>query len=396
MATRDQYDVLILGGFGHVGLPLGITLADGGLQVGLYDIDESKRSTIEAGRMPFLEEGAEPVLQRVMGRTLHVSDDLSDAAHSRSLLITIGTPVDEYLNPETRPLLDLAAHLLPHLQTGHHLILRSTVYPGTSRVLHDFFRRQGKVVHLSNCPERIVQGAAMRELRELPQIVSGFSEEAVARSQELFRRLGVETVVVEVEEAELAKLFLNAWRYIQFAVANQFYTMTEDCGVDYDRVHYAMTHRYARGNLPRPGFAAGPCLLKDTLQLAAAFQNRFQLGHAAMLVNEGLPNFLVQQLLHRRGCTLAGTRVGVLGMAFKADSDDTRDSLSYRLVKVLIFHGAEVLCSDEFVRDPSFVPKEELVERSSIIIVGVPHTAYRSLHVPPGKCTVDLWGILPR
>jgi UDP-N-acetyl-D-mannosaminuronic acid dehydrogenase len=251
-------------------------------------------------------------------------------------------------------------------------------------------------VHLAYCPERIVQGFAMRELRKLTQIVSGCTDEAVVAARELFEALGVTTITVAVGEAELAKLFSNAWRYIQFAIANQFFMIATEYGADYDRIYHAMTHQYERArDIPRPGFAAGPCLLKDTLQLAAFYDNHFQLGHAAMMINEGLPSFLVNHLKEVRGVNLLGARVGVLGMTFKADIDDVRDALSYKLVKILTFHGAQVVCSDEYVRDPSFVSKEEIVASCPTVIVGVPHAAYRTLSMPAGTCVVDLWNVLP-
>ena len=202
-------------------------------------------------------------------------------------------------------------------------------------------------------------------------------------------------IYVTIEEAALAKLFSNAWRYIQFAVANQFYMMATDLGVDYDAVRKAMVEGYGRAaGLPGAGFAAGPCLLKDTLQLAAFnTSNSFPLGQAAMHVNEGLPAFLVEQL--RRKYNLAKTRVGILGMTFKADIDDTRDALSYKLGKILRFHGATVSYSDEFATDPTFVSKEELVKNVDVVIVGVPHSAYKNLRVPPSVEIVDPWNVVP-
>lgn len=392
MSGENEYDVFIVGGFGHVGLPLGIVLADLGVKVGLYDIDISRRAIIESGRMPFIEHDAEPLLNRVLGKNLYISESLSGVGQAAVVVITVGTPVDEYLNPKLRPILDLAEQLSPHLRSGHCIILRSTVYPGTSHRLNEFFK--SLEVHLAYCPERIVQGHAIRELRKLPQIISGFTDEAVRASDRLFRRLGVETVPVTVQEAEFAKLFSNAWRYIQFAITNQLYMMATEHGADFDRIYHAMTHRYERAqDFPRPGFAAGPCLPKDTLQLAAFYGNHFQLGYAAMMVNEGLPGFLVEYL-RRDQVKLANTRVGILGMAFKADIDDTRDSLSYKLAKILRFHGAVVSCSDEFVKDPSFITKEELVATCPVVIVGVPHSAYRVLSVPDDSVLVDLWGVL--
>ena len=397
MAERDRarIDVLIIGGFGRVGLPLGITLADAGFRVLLHDVDASKRPLIEAGRMPFIEHEAEPMLQRVIGKTLRVAQGLADVAKAETVIITIGTPVDQHLNPMLKPMLELAEAMGAHLRDGQTVILRSTVFPGTTQRLQERFARRGLRVHLAYCPERIVQGEAIRELRTLTQIVSGCTEPAVLRAEALFQRLGVSTIRVTVQEAELAKLFSNAWRYIQFATANQFYMMATEQGADYARIYHAMTHRYERArDIPRPGFAAGPCLLKDTLQLAAFQDNQFPLGHAAMMVNEGLPRFLVRYLTETRRLTLAGARVGVLGMAFKANIDDTRDSLSYKLAKILRFHGAEVVCSDEHVQDPAFVSKETLIATCPIVIVGVPHAAYRQLAVPADTELLDLWGML--
>ena len=395
MRDQARFDLLIIGGFGHVGLPLGIALADAGLQVALYDLDTSKREAIEAGRMPFLEEGAEPLLKQVIGASLHVVGDLSAVTRARLVLITIGTPVDQYLNPKTKPILELAEHLSRYLRPDQCVILRSTVYPGTSNYLHEFLKRCGGEGHLAYCPERIVQGRAIQELRRLPQIISGFSDLACREADTLFRRLGVETILVTVQEAELAKLFSNVWRYIQFAITNQFYMMATEYGADYARVYHAMTHHYARGkDFPKPGFAAGPCLLKDTLQLAAFYDNHFQLGHAAMMVNEGLPNFIVHLLRQERKVDLTNTRVGILGMAFKAESDDIRDALSYKLAKILRFHGAIVVCSDEYVKDPSFVTKETLVASCPVVIIGVPHAAYAGLAVPQDRVLVDLWGMI--
>lgn len=393
--TRYKNDVLIIGGLGHIGLPLGILLADAELQVALYDLDEKKRAVVEAGEMPFLEYDAEPILKRVIGKTLHIARSLEEVATSETVIITIGTPVDEYLNPKMLPILQLAEQLTRYLHNDQHIMLRSTVFPGTSQRLHDFFLSREVKVDLSFCPERIIQGHAIRELGRLPQIISGFTEKAVCRAEALFRKLDVQMVSVGVQEAELAKLFTNAWRYIQFAIANQFYIMATEHGADFAKIHHAMTYGYDRAkDFPSPGLAAGPCLLKDTLQLSAFHQSNFQLGHAAMFINEGLPNFIVENLRKMYGSDFGKSRVGILGMAFKADIDDIRDSLSYKLAKVLKFYGATVVCSDEYVKDPTFVSKEELIATCPIVIIGVPHSTYKRLQIPKSTNVVDLWNVV--
>lgn len=390
--ATTRYDIVIIGGLGHVGLPLGIMLAETGLHVGLFDIDASRRVAVLAGRMPFIEYDAEPILRRVIHKQLHVIERLDAVRQSDCVIITIGTPLDEYLNPRTSVILHLAEQLRHYLRPGHHVILRSTVYPGTTQKLHEFFVGQGLDVHLSFCPERITQGYAVRELRKLPQLIAGCTEEAAARSEALFSRLDVPTLMLSIQEAELTKLFSNAWRYMQFAIANQFYMIASAHGADFHRIHHAMTMGYERAqDFPRPGFTAGPCLLKDTMQLAALLKGSFQLGHAAMLINEGLPDFIVSLLAKQYD--LDKTCVGILGMAFKADIDDIRDSLSYKLRKQLSFAGARVLCSDEYARDPSFVTKEELINQSQVIIIAAPHAQYREMEFPPEKHIVDVWGL---
>lgn len=391
--TPNEFDISIIGGLGHVGLPLGIILADCGYNVALYDLSLEKRALVRSGRMPFIEYGAEELLGRLLADgSLQVVDTLEEAARAQTVVVTIGTPLDEYQNPRLEPVFRLARELKAHLMPGQHVMLRSTVFPGTTRQLAKFLSDTGAEV--SFCPERIVQGHAIRELRELPQIVSGIGPGTAERAAAIFHRMGVTTNTCLVEEAELAKLYLNAWRYIQFAAANQFYQIATDRGLDYAKIYEAMTTGYERGKaLPKPGFAAGPCLLKDTMQLAAATPNGFQLGRAAALVNEGLPEFVLRRL-QRLGGALDHATVGILGMAFKAGIDDTRDSLSFKLKKLLEFAGCRVLCSDEYATGDGWVTKEELVEQSNVVIVGTPHQQYIGMKVPQGTHVCDVWGIL--
>ncbi len=386
--------VVIVGGCGHVGLPLGVVLAArGGTVVDLLDIDKNKIAAVNAGRMPFLEAGADAMLRQVIGKTLRATLDSSCLQEADIVITVIGTPVDEHLNPTVNELYRTVDELVERMRPGSLLILRSTVYPGVTKLVHDRIQARGGAIQVAFCPERITEGNAIAELTKLPQIVAAFEPEALRRARQLF--LGITPTIIELEplEAELAKLFTNSWRYLNFAISNQFYMLAESYGLDFYRIHDAATSEYPRmRSFARAGFAAGPCLLKDTLQLAAFASNNFFLGHAAMLINEGLPNFLVNQL---RDEHLRHRTVAILGMAFKADSDDRRDSLSYKLKKLLVVEAGEVLCADPYVSDPSLVPAEEAIRRAHILILGAPHAVYRNLEIPPGKLTVDVWGVWP-
>ncbi len=381
--------MVIVGGAGHVGLPLGIVFADRGLPVTLLDVDQVKVGMINAGKMPFRENDAEPVLRRVLGRTLRATSD-PGCLRSATIVITIvGTPVDPHLNPTIHELYKNLDGLLTYLQDGTLLVLRSTVSPGVTKLVQQRIKSLGRDIDIAFCPERIAEGNGMEELVRLPQIVAAFEPRALDRARELFRIMTPTIIELDPLEAELAKLFTNSWRYLNFAVSNQFYMLATSYGLDFYRIHDAVTREYPRmRSFARAGFAAGPCLLKDTLQLASFASNNFFLGHAAMLINEGLPNFMVSQL---RSQDLSDKTVGILGMAFKGESDDIRDSLSYKLKKLLTVEAKEVLCSDPFVDDPRLVPQDELLRRADIVIIGAPHAAYRRLAIAQGKKVIDIW-----
>jgi len=392
MESSRGADVLILGGCGHVGLPLGLAFADSGLAVTLCDLNQAAVDKVNAGVMPHAEPGATEVLGRTLesGRLLATTDP-SSIRSAEHVVIVIGTPVDEHLNPDPQAVVSAIEAIADHLVDGQILILRSTVFPGVTRMVERLVERLGKDVDVAFCPERIAEGKAMEELYSLPQIVAARTPRAIARSSELFKSLTKTIVTVEPEEAELAKLFTNSYRYIKFAAANQLYMMANDYGVDYERIRMAVIEDYPRAaDLPGPGFAAGPCLLKDTMQLAAFNNNNFALGQASMQINEGLPLYMVSKMAARYD--LDTMTVGILGMAFKGESDDNRSSLSYKLKRVLKVRAADVLTSDPYVEtDANLVPLDVVVDQADLLVIGAPHKLYATLDVR--QPVVDIWNI---
>ncbi|MEY2467643.1 MAG: UDP-N-acetyl-D-mannosaminuronic acid dehydrogenase, partial [Actinomycetota bacterium] len=199
-------DLVIVGGCGRVGLPLGLAFADRGLTVGLYDVNEHAVGVVNAGQMPFQEDGAEDVLARV-GNELLVMTDPSLVSRAEHVLVVIGTPVDEHLDPRPTAVPDAIEALAPHLRDGQLLVLRSTLYPGVTAMVEQLIARLGLKIDVAFCPERIAEGAALTELFDLPQIVAGRTASAQARAEKLFGALTASTVALSPEEAELAQLF---------------------------------------------------------------------------------------------------------------------------------------------------------------------------------------------
>jgi UDP-N-acetyl-D-mannosaminuronic acid dehydrogenase len=387
-----EIDVAVIGGCGRAGLPLALAFADRGLRVLAYDIDVNAVQEVNGGRMPFLEEGAQPVLERVRAEgRLEASTSPAELRRAEHAIVVIGTPVDEHLNPDIGAVTSAMEDLASHLVDGQQLVLRSTVYPGVTRKVEELLGRRGLDLDVAFCPERIAEGKALSELFELPQIVAARTERSLERAEKLFRNLTAEIVRLEPEEAELAKLFTNAWRYIRFAAANQFFMMANDFGLDFERIRSALAHNYPRAaDMPGAGLAAGPCLFKDTAQLAAFNNHNFHLGQAAMSINEGLPLYLVSRI--EQSHNLAQMTVGILGMAFKRGSDDPRSSLSYKLKRILRFKAREVLCTDPYVTDDSdLVPLDEVVRAADLLVIATPHDEYRSLKADAP--IVDIWGV---
>lgn len=388
----SSLDMVVVGGCGHVGLPLALSLADCGYKVGIDDIDASKVAYVKAGNVPFLENGADALLKKLLptGR-LELASDPSLVESTDTVILVIGTPIDEFMNPSVRIFDKVLDELMPHLKNTTMIVLRSTVFPGTSESVERRLRAAGIQADVVFCPERIAEGHALEELRTLPQLVGASSDRAFEKASRLFERLGVSTVRTTPLEAELAKLLTNTWRYMKFAIANQFFQIAHRSGVDYNNVLDAIRHEYPRAaDLPGPGFAAGPCLLKDTMQLSAYTPDHFPMGQAAMQINEGLPNYIVDTLNSRK--SLQGRTVGILGMAFKGESDDPRASLSYKLRKLAAFKGARVICTDPFIEDPSFESLESVLRESDVLVIAAPHRAYRTLELD-GREVVDIWGI---
>jgi UDP-N-acetyl-D-mannosaminuronic acid dehydrogenase len=389
-----QYDLCVIGGAGHIGLPFALVFAHKGLNVAVYDINQPALDVIGQGKVPFMEEGADVLLAEALAaKRFTLSSDPKIVSYSKNIVITIGTPVDEFMNPEFKGLQNAFLKLLPSINNEQLLILRSTVYPGTTEWLDGFLKSMDRSPLISFCPERVVQGKAVAEILDLPQIVSGTTREAEEAAANFFNFIGVEIVRLSPMEAEFAKLFSNAYRYILFAIANQFFMICNSSGVDYERVMKGVKHNYPRlEGLTNAGLAAGPCLFKDTMQLNSFAKNEFFLGQAAMNVNEGLVLYIVDCI--ETMLDLKNATVGLLGMAFKSNNDDIRSSLSYKMKKLLRFKAKNVLTTDPYVpNDTDLKLLEEVIDQSDILVLCVPHREYRHLDTK-GKKIVDIWGYL--
>jgi len=383
--------ITVVGGCGHVGLPLSVALANTGNIVTAFDISAEAVNLVNSGKSPFWEPSLDDGLLGALNNGFAATLDSNCIDSAEIVIVIVGTPLDVHLNPDPNAVVKAVEDIALHLKDSQLLILRSTVFPGVTKEVERLLNRLNIKTQVVFCPERIAEGFAMKELLELPQIIGARNDESFNRAEDVFTSLGVKVVRTTPEEAELAKLFTNTWRYIKFAAANQFWMMANDSGVNFDNVREAIRFEYPRAaDFPAAGFTAGPCLFKDTMQLSAFSNNAFALGNSAMMINEGLPLYVVEKLSQKYD--VSATKMGLLGMAFKGESDDNRSSLAYKLKRILKFKSAGVLTSDPYVKnDYELVSEERVLTESDLLIISAPHLRYRDLI--SDKPIIDIWNL---
>ena len=387
----NKQEISIIGGAGHVGFPLGIAFASKKFKVNLIDKNKIFLDKIKKGIPPFLEKGAKKVLKKTLfKKKIFVSNNYESIKTSKFIIICIGTPINQNLKPRVKEFLSFFYFLKKIVNKSQIIIIRSSIFPGVFNKVSKILDKKNK--NIVYCPERIVQGNSLEELPKLPQILAGKNNFSINEVKKLFAKITKTIITTTVLEAELIKLFSNANRYINFSIANQLFMICEEHNLNYSKIRKIMREGYERNiNLPSAGFTAGPCLLKDTMQLSSFYQQRFSLGHAAMNVNENIPNFILKKI--KKIKNIKRKKIGVLGITFKAETDDTRDSLAIKLIKLLKKSGMSVLQSDEYCFEKNNIKKHELLRRSDIIIIAAPHKAYKKIKFPKNKILIDIWGI---
>src|ERR671917_2255013 len=372
------YDVAVIG-LGRVGLPLALVFADAGLRVLGVDNDPVRLGALAEGRMPFKEPGTDEVLRRVQaaGR-FDTSDRAADAAQAEGIVLTLGTPSLSHIEIDIRDIRSVLDDLLPVLRPGHLLVLRSTVAPNTTEFVAGYLEKQrgfrvGEDVFVAHVPERIAADRFMAEIGTLPCIVGGVGEASGERAARLFELLGAPIVHTTPVQAELAKIWANILRYATFALPNLLMMDCERYGANVFEVIDLINRDYPRGGIARPGFTAGTCLRKD-FTFSEERSNAPGMLLAVSRVNESVPLFLVEGIKRRLG-DLRERKVAVLGLAFKGDTDDERDSLSHKLIRLLERELADVATHDPVVPAPT-AGFQEAVAGADVVVVATNHSAY--------------------
>ncbi|ADB53911.1 nucleotide sugar dehydrogenase [Conexibacter woesei] len=399
-------DVAVIG-LGRVGLPLALSFADRGLNVLGIDNDADRLGAIAGGRMPFKETGGDELIERVhAGGRLRTSDQVTDAADADAIVLTLGTPSFSHIEIDMSDIRSVLDDLLPLLRPGQTIVLRSTVAPGTTEFVAGYLERKrglraGEEIFVAHAPERIAAGRFLEEIDSLPCIVGGVGEASGERTARLFEVFDAEIVQTTPVQAELAKIWANIMRYTTFALPNLLMMDCEQYGANVFEVIDLVNRDYPRGGLAQPGFTAGTCLRKD-FAFSEERSNAPGMLLAVSRVNESVPNFLVQGMKRRiDGGTLNGAKVAVLGLAFKRDTDDERDSLAHKLVRLLERELADVAVHDPHVASPT-QPLDATLRDADVVVVAANHSEFGmpatqqaiAALAAPDALVVDPWNCL--
>jgi UDP-N-acetyl-D-mannosaminuronic acid dehydrogenase len=380
MSTPQSIADVAVVGLGRVGLPLALSFADRGLGVVGIDTDPVRLEAVGEGRMPFAESGAQELLERVgAGGGLTLSERVVDAAGARHIVITLGTPSFSHIEIDMREIRSALDDLLGVLTRGQSLILRSTIAPGTTDFVAGYLAKHrnfqvGEDVFVAHAPERIAAGRFLEEIDTLPCIIGGVGARSGEVVGELFRVFGAPIVLTTPVQAELAKIWTNILRYTHFALPNLLMMDCERLSANVFEVIDLINRDYPRGGIAQPGLTAGTCLRKDF-----AFSEERSAAPGMLLavsrVNESVPLFLLEGLKRRLG-TIANRKVAVLGLAFKADTDDERDSLAHKLIRLLERELADVAVHDPHVATPT-ASLTEALDGADAVVVATNHSEFR-------------------
>lgn len=391
-------------GIGRVGLPLALVLADKGFKVTGIDVDTYRISLLKHKMMPFLEEGAQPLLEKHSEKNFQVFSEQHLGriiSENQTIILTLGTPIDDTYSPNFSQIEDLITAMAPYIKEGHLIIFRSTLSPGTTEQLARQLEEQTKLkvgqnLYLAYCPERIAEGKSIEELFEIPQIIGSLDEASSKKSAEIFKKIAPKILFTNPRAAELAKLFCNIYRYIDFAIGNEFMMIAESYGSDIYEVLNLANHGYKRGGLKPPGLTAGPCLVKDGFFLIDK-SPYMELVTAAWRLNENIPGYLLSRIKSEIK-DLNKKKVAILGLSFKKNIDDIRFSLSPKLQRYFLAEGAIVSIHDPFIDSQ---PLKETLKDANILVIGINHDIFKKLTLESLKYLVsknclicDIWNIL--
>jgi len=400
--TKNRDTIIAVIGLGRVGLPLASVLANSGFKISGVDANQSRLESIKKGVCPFYDPPLQENLEKAISSgNVSVVKNISESNLPDIIFFTVGTPSSGEGTVDYSQLYGALEEISNINIKDKMIILRSTMPPKTTEdIIIPYLEDKSSLkcgidFGLAVCPERILEGKAVKELFELPEIIGGISKISTEIAKEVFLAINPnkEILITTLTGGELAKLFTNIYRYTTFALANEFAVWSEMYGVDGSEIIKLANHNYDRCNIPMPGFAGGPCLSKDGtfLDQNTTFTS---IVSTAWKLNESIPQHIINNI-KKIGGNLFNKKITVLGLSFKSGSDDLRNSPSVKLTEILKSTGANILIHDPYVKSTSSL--DESLKESDIVIIATNHKEFKDIkdkiNNSNAKIIYDVWSM---
>ena len=371
-----MFDIAVVGGAGHIGLPFSVYLQNKGNNVLVIDPNKKYVSLAEKGTPPFVEKSFKPNLENALLKGLKFTDKIENIKTKEYIIVTIGSSSNVKDIELFNNLMDEVVNIA---KKNSKIILRSTLSLETFITLKKNKAIKSKNLRIAYCPERIAEGLAFEELKKIPQIIG--SEEKDSRIFSKFFELnGFEILNTDIDTAIFVKLFSNAYRYASFSLVNEFDNIATSNNIDFNMVLRLATHKYDRlKDIPLPGFVGGPCLIKDTKTFIKSYEK-----NNILLKNFSKTNIkYLEKILSQCKSKFVGKKIIQLGLTFKPGSDDLRTSISIDLRKRLIKMGYEVFSVDPYLDqsevDFKLFTYAEVEDKTDNILISTNHKNFKNL-----------------
>ena len=375
-----NFKVAVVGGAGHIGLPLSCYIQNNGIETLIVDKNLESLEQISKGIPPFFEENFEENLKSALDSGLASTTDVSSIANKNVVILTLGTSskkIDKELFEE------VLKEVFKYIQEDTILILRSTLESGTVQKIYENFQLDKKNIILTYCPERLAEGFAFEEIKTLPQIVGALNHEEYQKIKIFFDLLNINTIFASYKEAEFIKLFLNTYRYSQFSLMNYFSNIASEQSLDFKKLLDIARTDYPRLNgSPDPGFVGGPCLIKDSKTFAESYDDNLEIINKMLVTNQIYMNNIITEIKNK----FIGNKIIQLGITFKPDSDDLRDSQSLLLNELLKEDGYEIEVVDPHVYNSKQYSDVKLF--SDNVLISTFHKEFKNLNFENKKVVI--------
>ncbi len=374
-------DVSVVGGAGHIGLPLSCYIASKGHKVTIVDTNEDVLKNLKNDNLPFSEVNLEEYWKLAKNNNIELSNKTQSIENSDFIVITLGSSSEI---EDVKIFDSLLNDVLQNARPESKIILRSTINIETIETIESNELFIEKNLKLAYCPERIAEGMSLEELPTMPQIIGVKNDEDFQIFHNFFDSINISSKKTTFRNAVFLKLFTNTYRYAEFSLVNEFYNIAKEQLIDFDDIVSLAKDNYPRlKNLPSKGFVGGPCLIKDTKTFIKEYDESNSLLSSIQNVNDKFFENIFNECLEM----FENKTVIQLGLSFKPNSDDLRSSLSLRFYFYLIENGFKVYPVDKFVKSEEikFYEFGEVEDLTNNILIATYHDYFKKLNLSNKK-----------